>query len=71
MVWRQTVFSGLRPSPEEVAESALEAIGQETFLALPHPQVLTYMRRKTDDYDRWIAGMARLRDKAAAARQGD
>ena len=58
-------------SPEEVAESALEAIGQETFLALPHPQVLTYMRRKTDDYDRWIAGMARLRDKAAAARQGD
>ncbi|MFN9976906.1 MAG: hypothetical protein ACK58T_44090, partial [Phycisphaerae bacterium] len=47
-------------SPEEVAESALEAIAQETFLALPHPQVLTYMRRKTDDYDRWIAGMARL-----------
>jgi NAD(P)-dependent dehydrogenase (short-subunit alcohol dehydrogenase family) len=58
-------------SPEAVADCALEAILEERFLALPHPQVLTYMRRKTDDYDRWIAGMARLRDKAAAARQGD
>ncbi|MFN5783407.1 MAG: SDR family oxidoreductase [Novosphingobium sp.] len=58
-------------SPEAVADCALEAIAEERFLALPHPQVLTYMRRKTDDYDRWIAGMARLRDKAAAARQGE
>ena len=30
---------------------------------LPHPVVLTYMQRKTADYDRWIGGMRRLRAK--------
>jgi hypothetical protein len=30
---------------------------------LPHPEVETYMRRKTDNYDRWIAGMAKLLKK--------
>jgi len=33
---------------------------KESFLILPHPEVLDYMRRKTNDYDRWIAGMNRL-----------
>ena len=46
--------------PEPVAEACLQAIRDETFLVLPHPEVLTYMRRKTDDYDRWIRGMQRL-----------
>jgi hypothetical protein len=27
---------------------------------LPHPQVLDYMRRKTDNYDRWLGGMRKL-----------
>ncbi|HEX7791620.1 MAG TPA: SDR family oxidoreductase, partial [Afipia sp.] len=45
---------------EEVADSALEAIDRETFLILPHPQVLDYMRKKTDNYDRWIGGMAKI-----------
>ena len=46
-----------------VAELCLQAIRDETFLILPHPEVLTYMRRKTDDYDRWIGGMQRLNRK--------
>ena len=46
--------------PEDVAEVVVEAIDQEEFLILPHPQVLTYMQRKTSDYDRWIRGMRRL-----------
>ena len=49
--------------PEPVAEACLQAIRDETFLVLPHPEVLTYMRRKTDDYDRWIKGMQRLNAK--------
>lgn len=53
-------------TPLEVAECALEGIGRETFLILPHPQVIDYMRRKADNYDRWIAGMAKLQ---AAARE--
>ena len=28
---------------------------------LPHPEVLEYFRRKASDYDRWLAGMRRLR----------
>lgn len=46
--------------PEVVAESCLQAIAAETFLVLPHPEVLDYMRRKTNDYDRWIGGMRKL-----------
>jgi NAD(P)-dependent dehydrogenase (short-subunit alcohol dehydrogenase family) len=47
-------------SPEQVAKDALLGIEQETFLILPHPQVLGYMRKKTENYDRWIAGMAKI-----------
>ncbi|HUZ11658.1 MAG TPA: SDR family oxidoreductase [Caulobacteraceae bacterium] len=46
--------------PEEAAQACLKAIEAETFLVLPHPQVLDYMRRKTGDYDRWIGGMRKL-----------
>jgi len=50
-------------SPEEVAQDALKGIEQETFVILPHPQVLGYMRNKTENYDRWIAGMAKIQAK--------
>ncbi|MGO8908511.1 MAG: SDR family oxidoreductase [Bradyrhizobium sp.] len=50
-------------SPEQVAKDALAGIEQETFLILPHPQVLGYMRRKTENYDRWISGMAKIQAK--------
>ena len=50
-------------SPAQVALDALEGIERETFLILPHPQVLDYMRRKTDNYDRWISGMAKIQAK--------
>ena len=46
--------------PEDAAEVCLRAIEAETFLVLPHPQVLEYMRRKTADYDRWLGGMRKL-----------
>lgn len=46
--------------PEPVAQMCIDAIREETFLILPHPQVLDYMRHKTADYDRWIAGMRKL-----------
>ena len=50
-------------SPEQVAKDALHGIKQETFVILPHPQVLGYMRKKTENYDRWIAGMAKIQAK--------
>ena len=47
-------------TPEQVAQHVVEAIEQERFEILPHPQVLGYMRKKTEDYSRWIGGMAKL-----------
>lgn len=46
--------------PDQIAEACIEAIRAETFLVLPHPHVLDYMRHKTADYDRWIGGMRKL-----------
>lgn len=46
--------------PAEAAAVALKAVAEGHFLALPHPEVLGYMRRKTEDYDRWIGGMRKL-----------
>jgi NAD(P)-dependent dehydrogenase (short-subunit alcohol dehydrogenase family) len=47
--------------PEEVAQRTIEALEEERFLVLPHPEVLEYMRHKASDYDRWLRGMRRLR----------
>jgi hypothetical protein len=41
-------------------------IGAETFLILPHPEVLEYLRRKSGDVDRWIAGMRKLQARMLA-----
>jgi hypothetical protein len=38
----------------------VEGLRQESFLILPHPEVLQYMQRKSGDYDRWIRGMGKL-----------
>jgi len=46
--------------PEAVADSVIEGLDRESFLILPHPEVVHYMQRKTADYDRWIRGMNRL-----------
>ena len=46
--------------PSELADSTVRGLRNESFLILPHPEVKQYMRRKTDDYDRWIAGMNRF-----------
>jgi len=49
--------------PDQLADTVIETLAEERFLVLPHPEVLTYMRRKTDDYDRWLGGMRRLQDR--------
>ena len=50
-------------SPDDVAEAVVKGLEAESFLILPHQIVLTYMQRKTADYDRWLGGMRRLRAK--------
>ncbi len=48
--------------PDDVVECVIQGLAEETFLILPHPEVKTYYQRKASDYDRWLKGMARLKD---------
>jgi hypothetical protein len=52
--------------PEQAVDAVIEALRNETFLVLPHPEVAEYMRRKTADYDRWLLGMRRLQERYVA-----
>ena len=53
--------------PAEVATTVMAAIEAETFLILPHPEVLDMYRMKGSDYDRWIRGMRRYQAKLRGA----
>ena len=50
--------------PEVLADCVVETMDAERFLILPHPTVLEYLRRKTADYDRWLGGMRRLKERS-------
>lgn len=52
--------------PEVVADECIDAIMNGRFLVLPHPEVATYFQRKVGDYDRWLNGMRRFKDKLDA-----
>jgi NAD(P)-dependent dehydrogenase (short-subunit alcohol dehydrogenase family) len=63
-------------TPEHVADCVIEAVRQETFLVLPHPEVGEFFEFKTKDYDRWLHNFAhvntrlnRLNERAAAKSQ--
>lgn len=45
--------------PSDAAQVVIEAMREERFHILPHPQVEEYVRRKGADVDRWIEGMQR------------
>ena len=60
----QASFDGVL-EPETVADACIEAIREERFLVLPHPEVATYFQRKASDHDRWLRGMRRFRDRIA------
>ena len=46
---------------EEVADIIIDQALAGRFMILTHPQVATYIQRKTGDYDRWIGGMRKLK----------
>jgi NAD(P)-dependent dehydrogenase (short-subunit alcohol dehydrogenase family) len=50
---------------EQVADAALDAVGTEQFLVLPHPEVATYEQRRAADRERWLRGMRRMQARLA------
>jgi short-subunit dehydrogenase len=50
-------------SADSVADCIIDAVAQDQFLILPHPEVATYFQRKASDHDRWIRGMQRFRQR--------
>lgn len=50
-------------SSDEVADSVMEALREERFWVLPHPEVREYVRRKATDVDRWLHGMQRFQQR--------
>jgi NAD(P)-dependent dehydrogenase (short-subunit alcohol dehydrogenase family) len=57
--------AGAMLEPEEVADAVVEGLRAERFLILPHPEVMTFLRRKVDNNERWLAGMRRLQARMA------
>jgi NAD(P)-dependent dehydrogenase (short-subunit alcohol dehydrogenase family) len=54
--------------PAQVAQAVVQAIRDERFLILPHPEVGEFFRRKAVDYERWLRGMRRLRARVLEER---
>ena len=49
----------------EVADSVLEAMHEERFLILPHPEVGEFFAFKGEQYDRWLHNFSKLPEKIA------
>ena len=67
---RVVAAAGAVLEPEDVADVVVEAVREERFLILPHPEVLEFMRRKASDRDRWLSGMQRLQAMVSGAGSG-
>lgn len=53
--------------PEDVAEAAYEALKDDRFLILPHPEVAGYYRTRAAEPDRWLGGMNKLQRRLESA----
>ena len=47
-------------APEDVAEATWQALQDNRFLVLPHPEVAGYYANRATGTDRWLAGMNKL-----------
>ncbi|UPW09441.1 SDR family NAD(P)-dependent oxidoreductase [Gordonia terrae] len=59
LMQRAVETAGTVLTPGAVAAIVLDAVADERFLILPHPEVLEMYRQKGADYDRWLRGMRR------------
>ena len=48
-------------TPEELAETVVQGVEEESFLILPHPDVAQFIQFKSGNYDKWLGAMRKLR----------
>ncbi len=53
--------------PAQVAEVVVEAVADERFLILPHPEVADYEQRRAGDRERWLRGMRKVQAQIAGS----
>jgi NAD(P)-dependent dehydrogenase (short-subunit alcohol dehydrogenase family) len=61
-------------TPEVVADTVVQAIGDGRFLILPHPEVAQMYAGRATDPDRWLRGMNKMQqrvEEAAAEAAGE
>jgi NAD(P)-dependent dehydrogenase (short-subunit alcohol dehydrogenase family) len=56
--------------PEDVAEAMWQALQDDRFLVLPHPEVGDYYAVRATQTDRWLHGMNRLQRRVDEHEQG-
>jgi len=64
---RDLLSHDLALEPEQVAQTVWQALQEDRFLILPHPQVQDYYQYRATNTDGWLAGMGKLQrrlDKA-------
>ncbi|SCF58370.1 SDR family oxidoreductase [Streptomyces sp. Ncost-T10-10d] len=49
--------------PEAVADALFDAMAEDRFLVLPHPEVAGFYRARTKDTDHWLGSMNHLQQK--------
>ncbi|MER6117511.1 SDR family oxidoreductase [Streptomyces sp. A0642] len=49
--------------PEDVADALFDAMDEDRFLVLPHPEVAGYYRARAKDTDHWLGNMNHLQQK--------
>ena len=49
--------------PGQVADALWDAMGEGSFLVLPHPEVRDYYALRAADTDKWLRGMSRLQQR--------
>lgn len=56
--------------PEDVAEAMWQAMGDDRFLVLPHPEVADYYTLRATQPDRWLERMNKLQRRVEAHEEG-
>jgi short-subunit dehydrogenase len=64
---RELLSHDIALEPGQVAETVWQALHDDRFLILPHPQVQGYYQYRATNTDGWLAGMGKLQSRLEMA----